>query len=411
MPKVAKELSPLAVKRLSRPGLHPVGGAAGLLLRISDTGHRYWVWRGRVGGRRRDAGIGPYPEVSVSQARQVAAEMRLKARAGIDPIAERQAARDALRASAAKVLTFDQAAERYIKAKSGEFRSQKHLRQWISTLETYASPIIGTLPVDRVELAHVIHVLEPIWASKTETASRLRGRIDKVLAYAAVSGFRSEANPARWKGNLDAILPAPGKLKTVRHHKALPIDDAPAFMAALGAREGMSARALEFLTLTAARSGEVRGATWQEIDYKARTWTIPASRMKAGREHVVPLTPDAVALLRALPRMEGNDHVFPAPRGGGLSDMALSAVMRRMEVDATPHGLRSTFRDWCSERTSYPHEVCEKALAHAIPNAVEKAYRRGSLLEKRRRLMAEWSRFLSEPKPAGEVVTMRGTKG
>ena len=408
MPKIAKELSPLAVKRLSRPGIHPVGGAAGLLLRISDTGRRYWVWRGRVGGRRREAGIGPYPEVSVAQARQVAAEMRLKARQGIDPIAERQAAQDALRAAQAKALTFDLAARRYLAAKEGEFRNAKHRKQWQSTLERYASPIIGALAVDRIELAHIVQVLEPIWRSKTETASRLRGRLEKVLDYATVRGFRDGANPARWKGNLDAILPAPSKLKQVTHHRALAIDDAPAFLAALRERDGIAARALEFLILTAGRSGEVRGAQWPEIDLQARTWTLPPERMKARQEHVVPLSAPAVALLETLPRTEGREQVFPAPRGEQLSDMALSAVMRRMDVDATPHGLRSTFRDWCSERTAYAHEVAEKALAHTIPSAVERAYRRGDLLTKRRRLMDDWAAFLEAPSPAGEVVRIRG---
>ncbi|MQM37690.1 Prophage integrase IntA [wastewater metagenome] len=407
MPKKARELSALEVRRLDRPGLHAVGGVGGLLLRVADTGARYWVLRTMVCGKRRDIGLGPYPEVSLKRAREEAAEMRAKARKGVDPVAERQAARDALRAAQAATLTFDQCASRFIASKEREFRNPKHVKQWRSTLDTYASPVIGRLPVDHIELAHVVEILQPIWETKTETASRLRGRIEKVMDYATVRGYRSGENPARWKGNLDAILPAPGKLKKVRHHKALPWRDAPAFLAALREREGVSARALEFIVYTAARSGEVRGATWDEVDLDAATWTVPAERMKAQREHIVPLTADAVNLLRALPRMADSPYVFPAVRGGMLSDMSISAVMRRMDVDATPHGLRSTFRDWVSERTSYAHEVAEAALAHTIPNAVERAYRRGSLLEKRQRLMADWCRFLNEGEPAGEVVGIR----
>lgn len=395
MPKVARELTALEVRRLSRPGMHAVGGVAGLLLRISETGARYWVLRVRITGKRRDLGLGPFPEVGLAEARQEAAAMRRQLRQGVDPAAERRAARDALRASSAARVTFDEAARRYLQAKTAEFRNPKHAAQWRTTLETYAGPVIGALPVDHVELAHILQVLEPIWREKTETASRVRGRIEKVLDYATVSGFRAGENPARWRGNLDAILPAPGKLKRVEHHKALPWADAPAFMARLRRRGGMAARALEFAIWTAARSGEVRGATWAEIDTEARTWTVPAERMKAKREHVVPLSAPALALLEALPRFEEVPYVFPSGRGGQLSDMALSALMKRMKVTATPHGFRSTFRDWVSEKTSYPHEVAEMALAHTIPNAVERAYRRGDLLQKRRQLMAEWARFLT----------------
>lgn len=408
MPKVAKELSALAVRRLSKPGLHAVGGVAGLLMRISDTGAKYWVLRATIGGKRRDVGLGPYPEIGLAEAREQAAEMRHQARNGTDPIAERNEKREALRAANAKALTFDQAADRYLKGKASEFRNAKHAKQWRATLDTYASPVLGKMTVDRVELAHVLQVLEPIWHTKTETASRVRGRVEKVLDYATVSGFREGENPARWRGNLDAILPAPAKLKKVQHHRAVPWQDMPAFMEALRKRQALAARALEFLVLTAARSGEVRGATWDEIDLQAKTWTVPAERMKASREHVVPLPDDAVALLEALPRFEGTPYVFPATKGGQLSDMALSALMRRMEVDATPHGFRSTFRDWVSETTAYPHEVAEMALAHTIPSAVERAYRRGDLLAKRSRLMTEWAAFLRDGAPAGDVVSLKG---
>lgn len=407
MPKVAKELNPLAVRKLSRPGLHAVGGAAGLLLRISDTGARYWILRTTVGSRRRDIGIGPYPEVSLAEARKQAAEMRLQARNGIDPIAERQSAKESLKTSQARSLTFNDALDRYLAGRSNEFRNAKHRKQWRSSVETYAGPILGRLPVDKIELAHVLQVLQPVWHEKTETASRVRGRIERVLDFCIVSKFRSGDNPARWKGNLDAILPGPGKLKRVKHHRAIPWKDLPGFMVDLRNREGIAARALEFAILTAARSGEVRGATWAEIDLNAKLWTIPAERMKGSREHAVPLSKPAVDLLKALPRFQDVEHVFPSATGGALSDMALSALMRRMDVDATPHGFRSTFRDWVSETTAYPHEVAEMALAHVIPSAVERAYRRGALLTKRTRLMREWAKFCGSPMTGGKVVGIK----
>lgn len=411
MPKVARELNPLAVRKLSRPGLHAVGGAAGLLLRISDTGARYWILRTTVGGRRRDIGIGPYPEVSLAQARQQASEMRLQARNGVDPIAERQSAREALKTSRARALTFDDALDRYLAGRANEFRNPKHRKQWRTSVETYASPVLGSLRVEQIELAHVLQVLQPIWHEKTETANRVRGRIERVLDFATVSGFRSGENPARWKGRLDAVLPSPGKLKRVQHHRAIPWKDLPGFMVELRKREGLAARALEFAILTGTRSGEVRGATWGEIDLKEQLWTIPAKRMKGGREHVVPLSKPAVDLLKALPRFEDVEHVFPSTKGGALSDMALSALMRRMSVNATPHGFRSTFRDWVSETTAYPHEVAEMALAHVIPSPVERAYRRGALLTKRTRLMAEWAKFCTNPPTGGKVVMMEARHG
>ena len=404
MPKVARELSALAVKRLREPGVYPVGGVAGLLLRVSKSGARYWMLRITIGDRRRDIGIGPFPEISLARARTIARDMRQQVREGTDPIADRQAARAALRI---KAVTFDDAAARYLNHKAGSFRNAKHAKQWRTTLDTYASPIIGPLAVERIELAHVLQVLEPIWKTKTETAARVRGRVEKVIDYAIVSGYRTGNNPARWRGNLDAILPAPTKLKKVKHHRAIPWTDAPAFMERLRTREAMAARALEFLLLTAARSGEIRGAIWTEVDHEARTWTVPAERTKTQKPHTVPLPDDALALLDNLPRFEDEPVIFPAKRGGPLSDMALSSLMRRMDVDATPHGCRSTFRDWVAERTSYPHEVAEMALGHAIPSEVERAYRRGDLLEKRRRLMADWSKFLNEGAPKGDVVSIR----
>lgn len=418
VPRVARELTAIEVRRLiaevvagkRRPGPHPVGGVAGLLISVKRSGAASWILRTPVGKRRPDIGLGRYGDVTLAQARDKARAAKAQIRQGIDPVAQRAAARAALLASNASRLTFDQAAHKCISAKRHEFRNPKHIKQWESTLTTYASPVIGKLPVGDVELAHVVTILEPIWTTKTETATRLRGRIEAVLSWATVGGYRKGENPARWRGHLDAVLPKPRKIVKTNHHKALPWQQIGAFMADLRRREGMGARALEFTILTAARSGEVRGATWSEIDLQQRIWTVPEDRIKAGKEHRVPLSDTAVAVLEALPRFVGNDLVFPAARGGQLSDMSLSAVMRRMAVDAVPHGFRSTFRDWCAENTNYPREVAEQALAHAIPDKVEAAYRRGDLFTKRTRLMDEWSRYCNTVQPAGEVVAIRGTK-
>jgi integrase len=265
---------------------------------------------------------------------------------------------------------------------------------------------MGKLLVQDVKQSHVLAVLEPIWKEKTETASRLRGRIESILDWATARHYRTGENPARWRGHLDHILAKPTKIARVKHHSALPVDDVAAFMIDLRKREGTAARALELAILTATRSGEVRGATWAEIDLNAATWTIPASRMKAGREHRVALSDPAVKLLRALPRFEDTDLVFPGSKGKQLSDMTLTAVMRRMNVDAVPHGFRSTFRDWVSERTRYPHELAEMALAHTIGNKVEAAYRRGDMLEKRRQMMAAWAKYCEAPPAIGGKVFM-----
>lgn len=403
MPKVAKELSPLAVSRLVKPGLHAVGGVNGLAMHVTATGARSWILRTVVGGKRREIGLGSYPTVTLAGAREKAREKRDAIERGVDPVAERRAAQSALRAANASARTFRQCCDAYIKAHEKTWRNAKHGQQWRNTLEQYAHPIMGNLIVRDVELSHVLRVLEPIWEGKTETASRLRGRIEKVLEWAAVREYREKGlNPARWRGHLDHLLADRNRSARIVHHAAVPIDGMAEFMRALRAAEGTGALALEFLVLTAARSGEVRGATWAEIDMKAKVWTVPADRMKAGREHRVPLSGAALAVLkraRALPRIDGSDFVFPAPRGGALSDMTLTAVMRRMDVPAVPHGFRSTFRDWTAERTDYPRDVAEMALAHAIGDKVEAAYRRGDLFDKRRLMMEQWAAFISrEPK-------------
>jgi len=425
MPKKAKELSAAEVRRITEPGVHSVGGVSGLCLRVDPTGSKRWFLRFTVGGKRRDAGLGGYPEVSLKEARESARELKKAARQGIDPIADRQAAREALRAAAAKRLTFAEAARQYHNKKAREFRSEKHRKDWLSSLETHANPAIGRIPVADIELVHVLGVVEPIWEERTETATRVRQRIERVLAWATVNGYRAGDNPARWAGNLEVALSAPKKITKVRHMPALPWRRVPEFMTALREREGVGARALEFAILTAARSGEVRGAKWSEIDLEARTWTVPAERIKAGRAHTVPLADDAVTLLEALPRMEGSDLLFTAARGGPVSDMTLSATVKRMHkasVDAggagwtdadtgrpvVPHGFRSSFKEWARQNTAYPDEVSELALAHVNNDATRAAYARGALLEKRARLMADWARYLAGQNIDGDVVSIRG---
>ncbi|MGN6524959.1 MAG: tyrosine-type recombinase/integrase [Burkholderiaceae bacterium] len=406
MPKIAKEMGPLEVKRLTKPGLHFVGAVPGLGLQIAESGARSWTLRVMVGGRRRDLGLGGYPEVTLAMARDKARADRELIRKGIDPTEERRTAQQALRAAVAAAMTFDQAAVKYIAAHEAGWRNDKHAKQWTATLQRYASPVVGGLHVRDIELPHIVRILEPIWTTKTETAKRLRGRIESVLDWATIRGYRDGPNPARWKGHLDNLLAAPHKVATVEHHEAVAVDDIADFMAKLRAAEGMGARALEFAILTAARSGEVRGATMAEIDRQAKVWAIPGERMKAGKEHRVPLSDAALDVLKrvdAMPKM-ASEFVFPAPRGGALSDMTLSAVMRRMKLTAVPHGFRSTFRDWAAERTSYPSEMAEMALAHTIGDKVEAAYRRGDLFNKRRKMMDDWAAFVGSPAPAAQIV-------
>lgn len=407
MPKLADELGALQVsKRAGVPGLHFVGGVHGLALQVTGGGAKSWILRVPIGGKRREMGLGPYPEVTLAKAREKAREARELIRSGVDPIQRQREAASALRAEAAAALTFDDCAASYIKAHEAGWRNVKHAQQWRNTLNTYASPVFGSLLVRDVALPHVMAALEPIWTTKNETASRLRSRIELVLDWATARGMRDGLNPARWRGHLDKLLPKPSKVKKPEHHAALPVGKVGAFMVELRKVEGMGARALEFTILSAARSGEVRGAKWSEIDLRAKVWTIPAERMKAGKEHRVPLSAQALALLKALPRIDAAELVFPSPKGAALSDMTLTAVTRRLKVNAVPHGFRSTFRDWVAERTHYPREVAEMALAHTIGDKVEAAYRRGDLFEKRRHLMTEWADFLSRKDQPAEVVDL-----
>lgn len=399
-----------AVTKLSKlPGMHAVGDPPGLYLHCRDSS-RSWILRySSFGGKRRDMGMGSYGTLTLAEARDKAREQRKLILQGIDPIESKRELSDIRMATKAKRMTFQQCVDGYLDAHGDGWKNPKHRAQWRSTLESYAGPIIGDMNVANVDMERVLAILEPIWKEKTETASRLRGRIESVLDWATVRGYRAGDNPARWKGHLDQLLAKPSKVSTVTHLAALPFAEMGAFMVELRKQEGIGAAALEFAILTAARSGEVRGATWAEIDVKAATWVIPGSRMKAGREHRVPLSAAALAVLARMQECRLGDHVFPGMREGRpLSDMSITAVLRRMERrDITPHGFRSTFRDWCSESTAYPRDVCEMALAHAIASEVEAAYRRGDLLQKRIKLMADWARYCARPLQAGAVVPIK----
>lgn len=405
MPRKTTELGALAVSRMTAQGLYSVGGVVGLYLQVSSQSARSWILRVKVGERRREIGLGGYPDVTLAQAREKAREAREKILRGIDPVEEKRAVSSALRARQKMEITFRQAATRLIESKKAEWKNAKHAAQWGSTLETYAYPVIGEILVQHVELAHVLEILEPIWTTKTETATRLRGRLENVLDWATVHCYRKGDNPATWKGRLDKILPKPSKVTKVKHHDALPYAEIASFMLELGKREGMGARCLEFAILTAARSGEARGARWEEIDMDKAIWTVPAERMKMAKEHRVPLSQAAMNLLASLPRTRCG-YIFPSAKDGMLSDMTLSAILRRMEVDAVPHGFRSTFRDWAAEQTNHPREVAEQALAHGNENKVEEAYQRGDLFDKRRKLMADWANFCAMPS-TGKVTPIR----
>lgn len=408
MGRKANELSPLEVSRLKSPGLHFVGSVAGLALHVKVTGARSWILRATIGEKRRDIGLGGFPDVTFASAKDRARIAREKIGAGIDPIVEKQAKKSALIAADGQSITFERAAELFVKAKEAEWSNIKHAAQWRATLKAYAFPVVGNILVRDVALPHILAILEPIWITKTETASRLRGRLENILDWAKGRDYRIGDNPARWRGHLEHQLAKPSKVAKVEHHSALPYTEIGDFMTALKKYDGMGARALEIAILTATRSGEVRGALWSEIDLNTAIWTIPAERMKAKKEHRIPLAVAAVTLLKALPRID-SELVFPGTKNGRpISDMTMSAVIKRMGMDIVPHGFRSTFRDWAAERTNYPRDVAEMALAHAIGDKVEAAYRRGDLFEKRRRMMAEWAAFCAAPSvKSGEVISLR----
>lgn len=407
MPRKAIELKPVQVNRLTKPGLHAVGGVAGLQLQVKQSGARSWILRAQIGAKRRDIGLGGYPDVTLASARERAREAKELIRQGIDPVEARKTARQALIAAQARQLSFSEAAAQCHAKKAPEFRNSKHASDWINSLTRYADPVIGKIPVAQIELAQIVSVLEPIWLEKTETATRVRQRIESVLAWAKVSGYRSGDNPARWKGNLDQVLPKPSKVRQRKHFAALPWQEIGSFMVELRKREGIAARALEFLILTAARSGEIRFATWDEVCADSGVWTIPAQRMKAGKAHRIPLSQEAIKLLRQLPQFEGSPYLFTSPRGGVLSDMSISSVCRRMQVDAVPHGFRSTFKDWARTCTAYADEISELALAHVSSDATRAAYARDELLPQRQRMMTDWAIFCESPWREPDVIPIR----
>lgn len=388
-------LTALKVKGLIQPGRY--GDGDGLWFQVRGPEQRSWLFRFKVAGRERQMGLGPFPDVGLADAREAARQCRAQLRAGVDPLDARQKAR--ADSQAASAVTFRQVAGRYIAAHEAGWRNPKHRQQWRNTLDAYVFPKIGNRPVASIETGAVTDLLEAIWREKPETASRVRGRIESILDFATARGWRSGDNPARWRGHLDKLLPAHSKVTTVKHHSALPWREIRSFMAEVDRQESPSALALQFLILTATRTGETIGATWGEIDLAEAIWTIPANRMKAGREHRVPLSTAAMAVLADAAKLRTSDTpatpIFPGAKDGKpLSNMALLMLLRRMErADLTAHGFRSTFRDWCAEATNHPRDVAEQALAHSLPDKVEAAYRRGDLLEKRRRLMEDWAAF------------------
>ena len=403
MARTIRRLKALTVARTTRPGLYPDGG--GLYLQVTGASAKSWLFRYRFGGRERQAGLGSCKTYGLEEARAKALECRKLLDKGLDPISVRSAERARARVSAATSMTFNQCAAAYVAANEVAWRNAKHRAQWTSSLDTYARPVFGSLPVASIDTGLVMKAIEPIWKTKPETASRLRGRIEAVLSWAKARGYREEDNPARWRGHLDQLLPPRSKVRKVKHHTALAYAQVPAFMARLRDEAGMAALALRFAILTAARTGEVIGATWDEIDLGAGVWTVPAGRMKGGREHRVPLTDAAIELLRAT---AGTGYLFHGGRvGAPLSNMAMLSLLRRMNSAATTHGFRSSFRDWVGDKTNFPGELAELALAHKVGDATEQAYRRGDGFEKRRRMMDAWARFCIGPQVGVSVVPLR----
>lgn len=415
MARHQQKLTALQVSKLTKPGLYGDGG--GLTLQITKGGAKSWLFRFMMAGKAHGMGLGPTHTVSLAEARQKALAARKLLLDGINPLAAKKQDQLATALANARMMTFDQCAEAYISAHKAGWKNAKHADQWTNTLNTYASPIFGQLPVAEVDTALVIKCLKPIWQAKTETASRLRGRIESILGWATTSGYRTGENPARWKGHLDNLLATISKASRTKHHPSLPWQHMNDFLTHLRTRAGLSARAVELAILTACRSGEIRGAKWSEFDLAKKVWTIPAERMKARREHEVPLSEAALSLLQAIP--ETGHLVFTGTKGQELSDMSLTAVIRRMNdgdkptwVDAngdgiTVHGFRSSFRMWAAETTNYPREVAEHALAHQLPDAVERAYQRGSQFAKRAALMAEWAAYCDKVPGKADVTPIK----
>lgn len=415
MPRLMNKLTAKAVEKKTKPGLYGDGG--GLTLQITKAGVKSWLYRYMMDGKAHAMGLGPVHTVTLAEARQKATEARKQVLNGINPLEAKNKQKLAAQLEKAKMMTFDQCAQAYIEAHRAGWKNPKHATQWGTTVRTYASPVIAELPVAEIDTALIVKVLEPIWNTKTETASRLRGRIEAILGWATTSGYRTGDNPARWRGHLENLLAKISKTSRTKNFPSLPWQRTGEFMQALGQRDGTSARAVEFAILTASRSGEVRGAKWSEIDLDAKLWTIPADRMKAKREHEVPLSDTAIKLLKNLPRIVGCDLLFPGTKLQMLSDMSLTSVIRRMNgseatwVDRegntiTIHGFRSTFRMWAAEATNYPREVAEHALAHQLPDALERAYQRGTQFAKRAAMMADWADFCGKVANQNQVVSI-----
>jgi len=401
----AGKLTANAVKRIAKRGMH--GDGFGLYLQVAEGGSKSWVLRYKLDGTPRHFGLGPLHAVTLAQARILAADARRLLLDGHDPIAARHAARAAARLANVHTMTFDQCAEAYIAAHKSGWKNPKHAGQWSATLKTYASPVFGALPVAAIDTGLVVRVIEPLWTKKPETATRLRGRIESILDWSRVRGYRTGENPARWKGHLDHLLPARNKVQKVEHHAALPYAEIGSFMIELRQVDSVPARALEWMILTATRTSETLNATWSEIDLDDATWTIPAARMKGGKAHRVPLSAAALSLLKGMQEIRTGDYVFPGRNDKKpLSNMALLMVLRRMKHgDLTGHGFRSTFRVWCAEQTNFPSEVAEAALAHSVSDKVIAAYVRTTFFDRRRKLMQAWAQFTSQL-PA-DVVPMR----
>ena len=429
-------MSALAVSKLNKIGVHAVGGVPGLLLQVRGPESKEknpalvksWVLRVTIGADRVHLGLGPLSIVSLADAREKARLAMLNIRDGKDPREASKELKSALLQSQARTKTFKQCANEYLTAHASDYTNDKHRKQWVSTIETYAYPHIGNMLVSDITMQDIKLVLnQPVkgtstkkiigtlWGTRTETATRLQGRIKKIFDHAIVSEYRTKGNPALWTGYLETQMPKPEKLNKVEHQPAIPYKLIGDFIKQLRAKNSTSTRALEFLILTAVRSGSVRSAEWSEIDYENKVWIIPQEHTKTKQEHRVPLPPQAINLLKALPVIEGNPKIFPSPRGAELSDNTLSKLMRDMrksgelEVDAVPHGFRSTFRDWSAEQTSYPNEIRKAASGHQVGDAVQQAYQRTDLLEKRRKLMNEWANFLDKPsvKNEGKVLQIR----
>src|SRR5215470_9958861 len=403
MARTTGRLTALKVSRAKRPGMYADGG--GLYLQVTEGGAS-WVYRYMLAGRAREMGLGPLALYGLSEARTVAQDVRRLRHQGIDPIEARRAARAQTRLDAAKAVTFQQCAERYIASHRAGWRNPKHAEQWESSLRRFAFPVIGALSVQAIDTALVMKVIEPIWEEKTETASRVRGRIESILSWAKARGYRTGENPARWRDHLNNLLPERSRVRKGEHYAAMPYDDLPGFLIELRKKQGIDARALEFTILTAARVSEVVGARWSEIN--GDVWNIPAERMKGGKSHRVPLSRRAMELLEAL--RQNGDLIFPGPKfGRALNINAPRKLLIGMGPRVTVHGFRSSFRDWAAESTNYPNHVVEQALAHTIGSRVERAYRRTDVFEQRRRLMDAWTMFCTtEPAEQGKVVSLQG---